>query len=109
MLRTPQARKEAIPNKMLSPHPPTIVALAKQEGISEATLLAKKDAVTPAQQHQRHDKGLLEYRHGVYQATREAHPEHWSGDARNWRWIDQVQHNPDRKMLMQIDEGRIPT
>jgi transposase len=38
MLRIPQARKEAILNKMLSPHPPTIVALSKQEGISEATL-----------------------------------------------------------------------
>lgn len=38
MSRIPQARKEAILNKMLSPHPPTIVALSKQEGISEATL-----------------------------------------------------------------------
>lgn len=38
MLRIPKARKEAILNKMLSPYPPTIVALSKQEGISEATL-----------------------------------------------------------------------
>jgi len=38
MSRIPQARKEAILNKMLSPHPPTIVALSKQEGIAEATL-----------------------------------------------------------------------
>jgi transposase len=38
MLRIPNARKEGILNKMLSPHPPTIVALSKQEGISEATL-----------------------------------------------------------------------
>lgn len=38
MLRIPQSCKEAILNKMLSPHPPTIVALSKQEGISEATL-----------------------------------------------------------------------
>lgn len=34
----PKARKEAILNKMLSPHPLTIVALSKQEGVSEATL-----------------------------------------------------------------------
>lgn len=38
MLRIPKARKEAILNKMMSPYPPTIVALSKQEGISEATL-----------------------------------------------------------------------
>lgn len=63
--------------------------------------------VTPAQRHQGRDKGLLEHRHGVYQAAREAHPERWSGDTRNWRWIDQVQLNPDRKMPMQIEEKRI--
>jgi transposase-like protein len=38
MLRIPKARKEAILNKMMSPYPPTIVSLSKQEGISEATL-----------------------------------------------------------------------
>jgi transposase len=38
MSRLPQARKEAILSKMLSPHPLTIAALSKQEGISEATL-----------------------------------------------------------------------
>ena len=38
MLRIPKARKEAILSKMLSPYPPTIIAMSKQEGISEATL-----------------------------------------------------------------------
>ena len=38
MSRIPIARKEAILNKMLSPHPPTVSALSKQEGISEPTL-----------------------------------------------------------------------
>ena len=38
MLRIPQACKEAILNKMFAPHLPTIGALSKQEGISEATL-----------------------------------------------------------------------
>ena len=38
MSRIPTARKEAILNKMLSPHPPTVSALSKQEGISEPTL-----------------------------------------------------------------------
>src|SRR4051812_19041311 len=38
MSSLPQARKQAILSKMLSPHPPLISALARQEGISEATL-----------------------------------------------------------------------
>ena len=38
MPRIPLARREAILSKMLSPHPPTISTLSKQEGISEATL-----------------------------------------------------------------------
>ena len=38
MSRIPIARKEAILNTMLSPHPPTVSSLSKQEGISEPTL-----------------------------------------------------------------------
>ena len=38
MLRISKARKEAILNKIMSPYPPIIVALSKQEGISAATL-----------------------------------------------------------------------
>lgn len=38
MSSIPQARKQAILNKMLSANPPTIPALARLEGISEATL-----------------------------------------------------------------------
>lgn len=38
MSSIPQARKQAILIKMLSPNPPLISVLAKQEGISEATL-----------------------------------------------------------------------
>jgi putative transposase len=63
--------------------------------------------VTPAQRHQGLDKGLLEHRHRVYQAARKAHPQRWSGDTRNWRWIDQVQLNPDREVQRQIEEKRI--
>ena len=36
-----------------------------------------------------------------------AHPERWSGKTRNWKWIDQVHLNPDRDMLIQIDEERL--
>ena len=38
MSAIPQARKQAILNKMLSANPPTIPTLARQEGISEAPL-----------------------------------------------------------------------
>lgn len=38
MQALPQARKDAILSKMLSPYPPTIRELSRNEGISEATL-----------------------------------------------------------------------
>jgi transposase len=38
MPHIPKARKQAVLSKMLSPNPLTVSALAKQEGISEATL-----------------------------------------------------------------------
>jgi putative transposase len=59
------------------------------------------------QHHQRQHKALPEHRHEVYQTACDAHPERWSGGIRNWGWIDQVQLNPDREMLMQIEEQRI--
>jgi transposase-like protein len=54
--------------------------------------------VTPTQRHHGIDKSLLQRRHVVYQAARQAHPQRWSGAARNWGWIAQVQLNPDRKV-----------
>lgn len=63
--------------------------------------------VTPAQRHQGQDKNLLARRHALYQAARKAHPERWSGDTRNWRWIDTVQLNPDRKMTSNTKEEQI--
>ena len=63
--------------------------------------------VTPAQRHLGHDKDLLVRRRAVYQMARNAHPERWSGKTRNWKWIDQVHLNPDRDMLIQIDEERL--
>ncbi len=61
--------------------------------------------MTPAQRH--HGKDILVHRHAVYQMARDAHPERWSGETTNWKWIDQVHLNPDREMLIQIDEERI--
>jgi len=63
--------------------------------------------VTPAQRHAGHDQSLLQRRHAVYQAARNAHPERWSGATRNWEWIDTVQLNPDRKMSDKPAEEQI--
>ena len=63
--------------------------------------------VTPAQRHLGQDKDLLVRRHTVNQMARNEHPERWSGKTRNWKWIDQVHLNPDRDMLIQIDEERL--
>jgi len=52
--------------------------------------------VTPAQRHAGEDKAILEARHDLYQAAREANPARWSGQTRNWSPIVAVTLNPDR-------------
>jgi hypothetical protein len=63
--------------------------------------------VTPAQRHQGLDKSLLQRRHLVYQAARNARPECWSGATRNWGWISHVQLNPDREFPINLAEARL--
>lgn len=63
--------------------------------------------VTPAQRHQGLDKSLLQCRHQLYLAARNARPERWSGATRNWSWIGAVQLNPDRELPSPLDEERI--
>jgi len=50
--------------------------------------------VTPSQRHRGEDKKMLEQRNDVYKAARENNPSRWSGDTRNWSWIDSVDLNP---------------
>jgi putative transposase len=51
--------------------------------------------VTPSQRHAGQDLTLLEDRVTVYELARQAHPQRWSRQTRNWRYVDQVLLNPD--------------
>ena len=52
--------------------------------------------VTPGQRHRGEDRDILSQRHKVYQEARNKNPRRWSGQTRNWNYIDQVQLNPER-------------
>jgi transposase InsO family protein len=46
--------------------------------------------VTPVQRHSGQDRRILENRKELYQKARQRRPERWSGQTRNWDYIDQV-------------------
>jgi transposase InsO family protein len=52
--------------------------------------------VTPDERHRGEDQAILAQRHTLNQAAREAHPERWSGNTRNWDPIAVVSLNPER-------------
>ena len=52
--------------------------------------------VTPAQRHAGEDAALLQHRDDVYRAAKEAHPERWSGETRNWQPDNVVHLNPEQ-------------
>jgi len=52
--------------------------------------------VTPDQRHHGADRLLLADRESLYQRAREANPTRWSGQTRNWQYINAVHLNPDR-------------
>jgi transposase InsO family protein len=51
--------------------------------------------VTPSQRHSGEDRALLEQRADVYAKARQAHPQRWSAQTRDWHRIEQVHLNPD--------------
>ena len=51
--------------------------------------------VTPSQRHAGQDLALLADRAIVYELARQAHPQRWSKQTRNWRYVDQVNLNPE--------------
>ncbi len=63
--------------------------------------------VTTAQRHAGQDKILLAKRHQVYQDAKQKHPERWSGNTRNWDWLDLVYLNPDRNSEPELCENRM--
>lgn len=52
--------------------------------------------VTPAQRHAGEDITILINRISVYQKAKLAHPERWSGEIRNWDYINEVNLNPEK-------------
>jgi putative transposase len=52
--------------------------------------------VTPAQRHRGEDRTILANRQQIYQQAKAQHPERWSGQTRNWSWINTVHLNPEK-------------
>jgi len=52
--------------------------------------------VTPGQRHRGEDAAILAARKRLYEAAKQARPERWSGDTRNWTPIDEVWLNPSK-------------
>lgn len=52
--------------------------------------------VTPAQRHAQTDAAMLNARAAVYEKARQKHPTRWSGNTRDWAFINEVHLNPDR-------------
>jgi len=50
--------------------------------------------VTPESRHNGEDKAILEARKDVYRKAKEANPNRWSKDIRNWNHVDTVLLNP---------------
>lgn len=53
--------------------------------------------VTPSERHSGRDRVVLAKRHELYEKAKAAHPERWSGETRNWNFIETVWLNPDRE------------
>ncbi len=51
--------------------------------------------VTPDQRHAGMDQTLLSARAQVYEKARQANPLRWSGQVRDWSYVDTVHLNPD--------------
>ena len=60
--------------------------------------------VTPAQRHAQTDEALLHARAAVYEKARQQHPARWSGNTRNWTFIDEVHLNPDSPQTKESDQ-----
>lgn len=55
--------------------------------------------VTPSQRHEGQDTALLADRAVVYERARQANPQRWSKQTRNWRYVDHVNLNPETPNL----------
>ena len=53
--------------------------------------------VTPGQRHHGEDVAILAARKRLYEAAKDAHPERWSGDTRDWTPINEVWLTPPQE------------
>lgn len=54
--------------------------------------------VTPGQRHRGEDVAILAARQQLYEEAKQARPERWSGNTRNWKPIDAVWLNPPQEV-----------
>jgi len=52
--------------------------------------------VTPHERHEGQDQVILEKRHAIYTAAKQANPRRWSGSTRNWAPVGAVWLNPEK-------------
>ncbi|MCF6299351.1 MAG: IS3 family transposase [Thiomicrorhabdus sp.] len=53
--------------------------------------------VTPSQRHSGQDKAVLEARATTYENAKQAHPERWTGNVRDWGWQEEVMLNQTKQ------------
>ena len=64
--------------------------------------------VSPAQRHAGEDVAILAARDQLYQKAKQANPQRWSGDTRNWKPIGPVTLNPERDWVIKAHADKIP-
>ena len=62
--------------------------------------------VTPAQRHAQVDEKILQARAQVYELARQQNPLRWSGQTRNWSFIEEVHLNPNSPQTKEPDAAR---
>jgi transposase InsO family protein len=60
--------------------------------------------VTPAQRHRGEDIEILRNRKRVYAIAKGQNPIRWSGDVKNWDYIDEVHLNPEKEKTKDVNE-----
>lgn len=116
MSRYSEDFKAEVVRKMMPPNARTVAQVHRETGIFEPTLYAWRNHefvswyneehrhsairyVTPGQRYRGGDVAILDERQRVYEAAKQAHPERWSGNTRDWTPIGEVWLNPPNGLL----------
>jgi len=65
--------------------------------------------VTPVQRHLQQDKDILKARKKVYEEAKAKNPNRWSGNTRNWSFINEVHLNPNKAKVNDITDKVVTT